>query len=371
MSRPAVLLLCDSLRAGGSEGQFVEVACGLDRARWDVRAACLSTEGPLGARLAAAGVAVTAVGRGSLWPHRLAPAVVALARHLRRSRIGLVHCFELYSDVLGVLAARLAGCRVIASQRELGDLRSARERGVYRLVLRAAHAVAVNSEAVADRLRAEHVVPAARIVVVPNGVDTARFHPAPRPSAAATPAQATIVVGALGVLRPEKGLGDLVAAAALVRERCPRARFVIHGDGACRGELQAMIGGLGLADAVTLAGATDTPAAALRTLDVFALPSLSEACSNALLEAMATGLPVVATRVGGSALAVEDGVTGLLVPPRDPAALAKALVTLIEDRRLAARLGAAALDYVRARHGLPAMLARLDALYARTLGRAS
>ena len=104
---------------------------------------------------------------------------------------------------------------------------------------------------------------------------------------------------------------------------------------------------------------------------MFALPSLSEASSNALLEAMATGLPVVATRVGGSAFLVEDGVTGLLVPPRDPAALAKALVTLIEDRRLAARLGGAALDYVRTRHALPAMLGRLDALYARTLGRAS
>jgi glycosyltransferase involved in cell wall biosynthesis len=122
---------------------------------------------------------------------------------------------------------------------------------------------------------------------------------------------------------------------------------------------------------VTLAGATEAPAAALRGLDVFALPSFSEASSNALLEAMATGLPVVATRVGGSALAVEDGVTGLLVPPRDPAALAKALVTLIEDRQLAARLGAAALARVRAAHGLPAMLGGLEALYARTLGRAS
>jgi glycosyltransferase involved in cell wall biosynthesis len=369
MSRPAVLLLCDSLRPGGSEGQFVEAVTGLDRTRWDVRAACLSTEGALGARLAAAGVAVRAVGRGSLWPHRLAPAVVALARRLRQDRIALVHCFELYSDVLGVLAARLARCRVIASQRELGDLRSARERRAYRLVLRAAHAVLVNSEAVAARLCAERVVPAGRIVVIPNGVDTARFHPAPGPAVGEPPAEAAIVVGALGVLRPEKGLGDLVAAAALVRERCPRARFVIHGDGACREDLRTLIAGLGLGDAVTLAGATDAPAAALRGLDVFALPSVSEASSNALLEAMATGLPVVATRVGGSALLVEDGVTGLLVPPRDPAALAKALVTLIEDRRLAARLGAAALDRVRAVHGLPAMLGRLEALYARTLGR--
>jgi glycosyltransferase involved in cell wall biosynthesis len=364
MSRPGVLLLCDSLRPGGSEGQFVETALGLDRARWDVRAACLDAEGRLRARLAAASVPVTGVGRGSLRPHRLAPAVLALARDLRRGGIALVHCFELYSDVLGVLAARLAGRRVIASQRELGDLRSARERRVYRVVLRLADAVAVNTEAVAERLRAARVVQPGRIVVVPNGVDTRRFHPAERPAPGRAP-----TVGALGVLRPEKGLDDLVAAAALVRERCPGVRFVIHGDGPCREPLRDRIATLGLGDRVTLAGATDAPAAALRALDVFVLPSLSEACSNALLEAMATGLPVVATRVGGSPLTVEDGVSGLLVPPRDPAALAKALVTLLEDGRLAARLGAAALERVRAVHGLPAMLARLDALYARTLGR--
>src|SRR6185503_12721634 len=101
----------------------------------------------------------------------------------------------------------------------------------------------------------------------------ARFHPAPRDTAAEAP----VVVGALGVLRPEKALGDLVTAATLVRERCPRARFVIHGDGPCREDLQTLIAGLGLGGAVTLAGATDMPAAALRTLDVFALPSLSEA----------------------------------------------------------------------------------------------
>jgi glycosyltransferase involved in cell wall biosynthesis len=364
MSRRTVLLLGDTLHRGGSEGQFVEVACGLDRSRWDVRVACLRTQGPLRERLIAAGVTAKSVGRGSLHPHRLVPAVLALARELRRSHIALVHCFDFYSDVLGVLAARLAGRRVVASQRELGDLRSPRERRVYRLVLRAAHAVVVNSEAVAERLRAERVVPPERIVLVPNGVDTARFHPATR-----RPEDGTVTVGTLGVLRPEKGLEDLVTAAALVRERCPRVQVVVHGDGPCREELSARIAALGLGDAVTLAGATDTPAEALRALDVFALPSRSEASSNALLEAMATGLPVVASRVGGTPLIVEDGVTGLLVPPRDPGELAKALVTVIEDRRRAARLGAAALERVRTTYALPAMLARLDALYVGTLGR--
>jgi glycosyltransferase involved in cell wall biosynthesis len=365
MSAPSVLLLGDSLRPGGTEGQFVEVACGLDRTRWDVQVGCLRAEGALRARLAAAGISATSWGRGSLKPPRLALAVTALARHLRRRRIALVHCFDFYSDVLGVLAARLARRPVIASQRELGDLRSPRERRVYRLVLRAAHLVVVNSEAVAARLRAGTVVREERIVVVPNGVDTARFHPAPRP------ADGEVVVGALGNLRPEKGLEDLVAAAALVGERCPRARFVIHGDGAGRAALQAQVARQGLGHVVRLAGATAQPAAALRALDVFALPSLSEASSNALLEAMATGLPVVATRVGGSSMIVADGITGLLVPPREPAALAKALITLIEDRRLAARLGAAAAKTVRATHSLPAMLARVDELYARALGRES
>jgi len=124
---------------------------------------------------------------------------------------------------------------------------------------------------------------------------------------------------------------------------------------------------LGLEQVVELRGATAQPEAALRELDIFVLPSVSEACPNALLETMAMGLPVVATRVGGIPALVEDGRTGLLVPPGDPPALARAIAGLIEDPVRAAAMAARAREHVRNDFGLDRMLARLQVLYDRAL----
>jgi glycosyltransferase involved in cell wall biosynthesis len=356
-ARPAILLAGDSLNVGGTEGQFVEVACGLDRARWDVHVTCLRATGPLRARLDAAGLVAWSCGPGSLASPRAVLAVARLARYLRAHRIRLVHCFDFYSGVLGVAAARLARVPVIASQRELGDLRTPLARAAYRVIGRLADVTLVNSVAVAPRVRA------ARVVIVPNGVDTQRFAPAAgrprRPAGHGT-------VGALANLRPEKALGDLVSAMTLVRERYPDERLVIWGDGPERGALARRVAAAGWPVDAVLRGPTATPAAALRSLDAFVLPSRSEACSNVLLEAMATGLPVVATRVGGTPALVEDEANGFLVPPADPPALAKALLRLVEDPDLAARLGAAARATAE-RFAMSAMLRRVEALYEEAL----
>ncbi len=108
---PAVLLIGDSLNLGGTEGQFVTVACGLNRARWDVHVSCLRAEGPLHARLERAGVHAWSCGRGSFKSPRLALAVLGLVRYLRAHRIRLVHSFDFYSNILGVPAARIARSR--------------------------------------------------------------------------------------------------------------------------------------------------------------------------------------------------------------------------------------------------------------------
>ena len=128
-----------------------------------------------------------------------------------------------------------------------------------------------------------------------------------------------------------------------------------------------MIRELGLSGVVTIAGSTLEPATTLRRMDIFVLPSLSEACSNSLLEAMATGRPIVATRVGGTPALVEDEATGLLVPPADPAALAKAVIRLIEEPALAARLAARAQQRARAEFGIDRMLERIEGLYHQAL----
>ncbi len=365
--RPAILLMGDTLNLGGTEGQLVAVACGLDRTRWDVRVSCLRAEGPLRARLEAASVPAWSCGRGSFKSPRVVIAVWKLARYLRAHRICLIHSFDFYSNILGILAARLAGVPiVIASQRDLGDLRPPLQRWIHRMVLRMADHVLVNSEVVAKRVKLHYAVLARRLVVVPNGVDLARFSPPPTPPRRSS---GLVTVGTLANLRPEKGLVDFAQAAVLVRERCAEGRFLVWGDGPLRSDLEMLIHRLGLAEAVALRGSTAAPEAALRELDIFVLPSLSEASSNALLEAMATGLPVVATHVGGNPTLVKDEVTGLLVPPGDPAALAKAIIRLIEEPTLAADLGARGRARAWTEFGIDQMLARIEALYDREFAR--
>jgi glycosyltransferase involved in cell wall biosynthesis len=362
---PRILLLGDTLALGGSEGQFVEVACGLERAGWSVHVSCLRAEGPLRGRLDAAGLRAWSCGRGSFRSPRVLAAAWGLARYLRVHRIRLVHSFDFYSNLLGVPAARLARTPItIASQRDLGDLRPRFQRALHRAVLGLADHVLVNADAVGDQLKLDGGVAPGKIVVVRNGVDLARFAPAPT---ARRRVAGELTVGTLAKLRPEKGLVHLVHAAAVVKELYPHARFVIWGDGPLRADLERLIQNLGLGRTIELRGPTVEPEVALRELDIFVLPSVSEACSNALLQAMATRLAVVATGVGGNPALVKDEVTGLLVPPADGAALAKAIIRLIEDPALAAALAARAREQVRVEFGMGGMLARLQAFYERVL----
>jgi L-malate glycosyltransferase len=353
------MLVGDTLQRAGTETQLVELACALDRRRWDVHVACLCAEGPLRDRLVAAEITPVSIQRGSFRPWRLVRTLAALAREVRLRDIRVVHSFDFYSNLPGVLAARLTGRPSVASQRELGDLKMPRQRRLQAFLLRQADRVVVNSPAVAERVRVDARVCPSRVVEVPNLVDDRRFAGSRRrPSVTAAP-----VVGTLANLRPEKGIADLVRAAALVRARYPAARFVVWGDGACRGSIEAEIDRLGVADMVRLAGATAQPERALAEMDLFVLPSLSEATSNALLEAMASGLPVVATRVGGSPLIIDDGISGLLVPPGAPGELAKAVITLLDDPRRGSAMGTAASAKVRVDHGAERVLASLEAVY--------
>ena len=361
-ARPSVVLMGDTLNFGGTEGQFVELACGLDRSRWDLDVACIRAEGPLRARLDAAGIQAWSCGRGSFKSPRFLGAVRALARRLRSRKIRIVHCFDFYSNVLGVPSARMARVPVvIASQRDLGNLRPPFQQRLQRAMLFLATHVLVNSHATAERLAHTRAARSGRLSVIHNGVDLSRFGP---PGATTTKGPG-VTVTVLANLRPEKGILQVVEAAAGVKRTAPQVHFDIWGEGALRGEIEARIRALALADTVSLRGSTRTPEDALRRSDIFVLPSLSEASSNVILEAMATGLPVVATRIGGTPALVGDA--GLLVPPGDPSALAAALLDLVRDPAAASRLGVAARSRALAEFGMNRMLERVEALYRRLL----
>jgi glycosyltransferase involved in cell wall biosynthesis len=363
--RPRVLLLGDTLNLGGTEGQFAEVACGLDRSRWDLHVSCVRAEGPLRVRLEAVGLQPWSLGPSSFKSPGLAVAILHLAGYLRRHAVRLVHCFDFYSNIVGVPAARLARTpAVIASQRDMGDLRSRSQQSIHSIALGLATHILVNSEAIAARLTHTRAARHNRLGVVPNGVDLTRFGPMAPPSNSSE----LMTVATLANLRPEKGLVQLVEAAAIVRRRAPRARFVIWGDGPLRSDLEAHIRTLGLTGSVEMRGATREPAEVLKQCQIFVLPSLSEACSNVVLEAMATGLPVVATRVGGTPALVDDRRTGLLVPPDNALALAQAILRLLEAPAIATEMGAQGRARALAEFGMDRMHERIDSFYCRALG---
>jgi len=363
--RPSITLVGDTLNIGGTERQFVEIARRLDRSRWNLGVACIRAEGPLRGRLEEAGVRPWTCGGASFRSPRLVVSMLALARRLRLSGAEVVHSFDFYSNILAVPAARLARVPVvIASQRDLGELRPRHYQRIHSAILRLATHVSVNSEAVAQRLVGTRAARTGRLSVICNGVDVSSFAPAP----AGLPAGAQTLVGTLASLHPYKGLLDLMEAAGRVRQVIPHARFAIWGDGPLRGELETRIRALGLTGTIALHGSTSEPARALRLCTMLVHPSLSEASSNAVLEAMATGLPVVATRVGGTPWLIEDGRSGLLVRAGDPKAMADAIIGVLDRPALADRLGAAARARAVAEFGMDRMLERVEALYSTTLG---
>ena len=364
--RPPVLLVGDTLAMGGTERQFTEIACGLTHLGWDVRVACLRAEGPLRAQLEEASLEPWSCGDGSLKSPAFVRGIWRLARYIRRHRIGLVHSFDFYSNAYGVLASRFARIGIaIASQRDLGNLRPPVQQRLNRMMLRLAHHVLANSEAAAARVREGGGARPEHVVVVRNGVDTGRFVPRelnddPRP---------VRVFGTVANLRPEKGLTDVVRAAALVRSQHPDVRMVLWGEGPLRPKLEALIQNLGLDHIVQLPGHAPDAEKALSKMDAFILPSLSESCSNSLMEAMAMGLPVIASHTGGNPELVQDGSSGLLVRPGDPADLARAMTHLMENPAVAARLAGQAAQRARAEFSLQGMVAEIEALYISTLSR--
>jgi glycosyltransferase involved in cell wall biosynthesis len=234
------------------------------------------------------------------------------------------------------------------------------------LLARLASAIVANSAATAARLRA---LPAAagKVTTVPNGVDLTRFSPRPPDLALRGELEldATLpLVGFFGRLEHRKGVDVLLDAAARVHATLP-ASFLFVGDGPLREPLAARAAALGLP--ARFVGRRDDVPELMRLCAVVVLPSRREAFGRVLIEAMATGVPVVASAVGGIQEVCIDGVTAVLVPPEDPDALAVAIaLTLTDQAATGARVAAAAAD-VRARFDLAAHAAAVHAVYARTL----
>jgi sugar transferase (PEP-CTERM/EpsH1 system associated) len=354
-----------SLGVGGLENGVVNLVNGSPAA---LRHAIVCMTGDRGfqARLRS-GVEVVTVGKR---PGHDVGAFARLVRWLRRARPEIVHSRN-WGTIDAVLAARLARIPVVLHGehgREISDPdgRNARRNRVRRLLAPIVTRFVTVSDDLRRWLVREVGVPARKVVTICNGVDTSRFSPGDRTAARAALGLAIdrTLVGTVGRLDPVKDQAGLVRAFAGVRARNRAAALVIVGDGPCRGELAGLITALGLSEQALLLGECHDVPRVLAALDLFVLPSIAEGISNTVLEAMATGLPVVATRVGGNPELVEDGVTGTLVPRQDPEALASAITRYLDDDGWRRAHGEAARRRAVERFSLDRMCAGYTRLYA-------
>ena len=362
-----VLTLSDNLdRAGGAERVAAYIALGLDRSRFESFACTtrpargdlleqVRSEIPL--------LQLDRTHRATVWD--FAP----LVRLLRRERIDVLHAHKFGSNVWGVLVGRLARVPVIVSHEHTWSYEGEPVRKLLdrELIARGSDAfVAVSREDRRRMIEIERVQPA-KAVFMPNGIPSLDA-----PTGADVRAELGIpadapVVGSLSVLRAQKRLDVLLRAVASLLPRHPGLRVLIPGIGPEEESLRALARELGAERAATFLGTRGDVPDYLAALDVAVNSSDFEGSPLSVMEFMAAGKAIVATRVGGVPDLIEDGAHGLLVPPRDPEALAGALARLLGDTALQARFGAAARERQQREFTVEAMVSRFEGLYERLL----
>jgi glycosyltransferase involved in cell wall biosynthesis len=364
----SVLHIIPELPVGGAETLVFQMVAGLDRARFEPAVCVLGAPGPLGREMEAAGIEVVALRQFEARP-RLPRLLPALVRLLRERRVQIVHTHLYHANYYGRLAAILARVPVrVASVHNVYDRVKRHRRWINGWLGRGTHAVLAGSERVRqDILRWDGVAPC-RVEVMPYGIDCDPYRSLPDGAQARAALELPAglpVVGTVGRLEAQKAQDVLLRAFAEVRRDGIDARLLIVGDGRERESLTRLAAELGVQGAVRLAGTRRDLPTVFAALDVFALPSRWEGTPLALMAAMAAGLPVIATPVGGVPDVVRDGETGRLVPADDAGALAAALRDALRDPAGRRRLGAAAREFALARCSRSAMLNELQGLYER------
>lgn len=377
MNDVRLMKVVPTLLCGGTENHFMTLSRALDAGRFALHFACLRRWGPFVTELCERRIPLTEYRVDTFRSMNAFVQQARLARDVRRHAIDIVHTYSFYGNVFAVPPGRLAAPVVIASIRDRGPYLTAMQRRVQRHVCRLADCVLVNAEAVKSWLVGDGY-DASKIVVIPNGVDLTRFSTPGNRAAlrvACGVAAGTSLVAVVSRLTALKGIEDFIDAAALVAAQRDTVRFLIVGgpspinNRAYVDELKDRTVRRGIADRVIFTGLRSDVPALLSAVDVSVMPSLNEALSNVLLESMAAGTAVVATDVGGTAEALVDGRNGLLIPPGNPAAMAEAIVHLVDNPARARALGAEAHRTIRDRYSVDRMVASTEALYDRLLSR--
>jgi glycosyltransferase involved in cell wall biosynthesis len=361
-----LLLVVDSLEVGGAERQVVDLAVALRRKGCGVTVAC-SVAGDLSGGLEEAGIPVRPLLR-QLVKRRLSPAYAwRLRRLLRKERFDLVHAHIYASVVAATIATLGSDMPLVITEHTEATWQDWRARWLSRWVYRRVARIIAVSTPIRRRLIERDRVHPDLIAIIPNAVVSV-----PEPSAdAPLPAELRErpLVGVVARLQPEKGVANFLKAAARVAPQFPDAHFVVAGDGPLRQQLADLAADLGLERRVHFLGFRSDASELMRFLDVLVVPSLSEGSPLVTLEAVAAGVPVVASAVGGIPDQIRHDKEGLLVPPGDTEALGDALLALLRDPDHARRLGEAGRRRVSSQFSHAAMVRQIEDVYHSVVDR--
>jgi glycosyltransferase involved in cell wall biosynthesis len=375
-----ILYVIINLEVGGTEKQLVELVRGLDPVKFEPHVCCLRGGGPLVAEMERMGIPLTLFRFPPLdysmkleATRNFAFQVGEISALMRKVKPVIVQGLLPMAFVSAGIAAKLARVPLlITSRRSLGCYKEKRFllRQLENMVNLWTDLVVANSEAVrADTVSRERVNPV-KVRIVYNGVKV----PARRGRVSLSRLVGRNVDGPTVCLPanffPYKGHSDFIQAAGIVAKEVPEAMFLLAGDGMLRSRIEAEINDLRLADRFILTGLRHDMEKIMAGVDLVALTSIEEGFPNVVLEAMAAGKPVVATRVGGVPEAVEDGKTGLLVAPRNPESLGRALVRLLKNKSEAESMGRAARERVKARFTISRMVRSYEGIYSELLRKA-
>jgi L-malate glycosyltransferase len=357
-----------SFHLGGTEMQVVELLRGLPR-RCQLRVAVTHDAGPLLEQVWQLGYLCEQFSlKGTVAQTNTLVQIARMARWLRRERAQLIHAHDFYTTLLAVPAARLARVPVIVGRLDLAHFHTPAQRQALAACTRAANHVIANAEAIRQMLIHEEGIAPERISLIHNGLDLPRFDlrarqplQGPLPGADGAP----VVVHVANMAHPVKRQEDLIKAVAQLAKQGRALQAWLVGDGVRRPALEALAGKLGVSARVHFLGHRVDVPALLSRASLGVLCSSSEGLSNAVIEGMAAGLPMVVTRVGGNPDLIVDGERGWVVEPFAPVQLAEAFEKILADPDHGRFMGRQARAFVEKELTLGQLCARHDELYAR------